>query len=135
MLPWLQQHSAVGWQTPDGLADTANAICSALAVVRLTLLKLKGSSTTISSTDLTKLQAVLQEVLSALSAATSGALQDLQLINKVEQGQQNANSGSAGNLQQQMLVPGEAQGQGQAVDAWLAVSRVQDVLDRVLELM
>jgi hypothetical protein len=93
------------------------------------------------------LKALLQQPLQTLSAAVTDALQCLQTANRIEQGDAAstamteaaaADGGSSAQQQQQqqrVRIPGDAQGAGQAVDAWLAVSRVQDVLDRVLELL
>jgi hypothetical protein len=85
------------------------------------------------------LKEMLQQPLQALSAAVADALQGLQLVNRVEQGsaasEAAAAAGGTCGQQQRVCIPGDAQGSGQAVDAWLAVSRVQDVLDRVLELL
>jgi hypothetical protein len=126
VLPWLQQQGPVGWCDADTLPDRANAVCAALAVVRLALLRGGQAS------------AGLQpQLLSALSAAVAGALVQLQAANSVEavaQQQQQQQDGAGGSAGRQRI-PGEASGAGQAVDAWLAVSRVQDVLDRVLELL
>uniref|UniRef100_A0A383WF28 Uncharacterized protein n=1 Tax=Tetradesmus obliquus TaxID=3088 RepID=A0A383WF28_TETOB len=169
VLPWLQQHSAVGWRDADQLSDNANAVCAALAVVRLALLKAQsaGSNAAAASNSTAagdaaaaaspsaaagcsigqgaEMREVLQQPLQALSAAATDALRGLQLVNRVEQG--NAASaaaatataataaGTAGQQQERVCIPGDAQGSGQAVDAWLAVARVQDVLDRVLELL
>lgn len=171
VLPWLQQHSAVGWKDADQLSDNTNAVCAALAVVRLALLKAQaaGSSATAASNSTAagdaaaaaspsaaggsssgqgaELQQVLQQPLQALSAAVTDALQGLQLVNRVEQGSAasaacqaaaataTAAAGTSGQQQERVCIPGDAQGSGQAVDAWLAVARVQDVLDRVLELL
>jgi hypothetical protein len=86
---------------------------------------------------------MLQPPLQALSAAVAEALRGLQTANRIEQGGVAstttsiavADEGSVQQQQQRVRIPGDAQGAGQAVDAWLAVSRVQDVLDRVLELL
>ena len=72
----------------------------------------------------------LQPMLAELSAAVSESLQVLQTLNRAEQA-----ATEQSTVDGRMRVPGQAQGSGQAVDAWLAVSRVQDVLDRVLELL
>jgi hypothetical protein len=172
VLPWLQQDSPVGWQDADQLSDNANAICTALAVVRLAILKMHpaaagaagiggsaagvvaaGASPTTGSSSSSNVQGanmreLLHQPLQALSAAVTDALQGLQRANKIEQGglassaaaaPEAAAAGASGVQQQQqqerVAIPGDAQGAGQAVDAWLAVSRVQDVLDRVLELL
>lgn len=153
VMPWLLQSSPVGWETPDALPGRANAVCAALAVVRLALLKStpgqasgSGSAATPaavqedaggSNSSLTQEQQLLRPALQALASAVREALQLLQVANVVEQGanaeQQGGGGSRAGDAR--VCVPGEARGAGQAVDAWLAVSRVQDVLDRVLELM
>lgn len=130
MLAWLQQNGPVGWQTADTLPDRANAVCAALAVVRLALLREKPHAGTSSSLGV-ELRQQLQLALTALSAAVGEALESLQTANMQEQGAAAVQAVAGGVVR----VPGEAQGSGQAVDAWLAVSRVQDVLDRVLELL
>jgi hypothetical protein len=120
----------VGWQTADALPDRANAVCAALAVVRLALLRDKLHASTSSSLGVESRQQ-FQPVLTALSAAVAEALKVLQTANMLEQGASAGQAVTGGVVR----VPGEAQGSGQAVDAWLAVSRVQDVLDRILELL
>lgn len=122
----------MGWQTAEALPDRANAVCAALAVVRLALLRDKPAAAAGTSSSLNvDLRQQLQLALTALSAAVGEALQALQTANMHEQGVSAAQAVAGGVVR----VPGEAQGSGQAVDAWLAVSRVQDVLDRVLELL
>lgn len=120
----------MGWQTADALPDKANAVCAALAVVRLALLRDKAVAgiTSVSKDS----RQHLQTCLAVLSAAVSNALQALQAFNSIEQAAA-VEQVAAGDGR--VRVPGEAIGAGQAVDAWLAVSRVQDVLDRVLELL
>lgn len=140
MLPWLQQGGATGWQDTEQLADRANAICAALAVVRLSLLREKGMETlpvaaaSTNGTSLSQTKAELQQLLTLLSAAVATTLNRLRLLNSMEQGLQHQPNSSSID-QQHIRIPGEARGDGQAVDAWLAVSRVQDVLARVLELL
>lgn len=131
VLPWLLQQGPVGWKTADTLADKANAVNAALAVVRLGLLRERAAAGGNTLGAASKQQ--LQSTLSVLSAAVKDALQALQAVNRLEQAAEAAAQDSAADGRVQ--VPGEAQGSGEAVDAWLAVSRVQDVLDRVLELL
>jgi hypothetical protein len=129
-MPWLLQQGPVGWQTADALPDKANAVCAALAVVRLALLRDKAVVATGGLPE--DWRQHLQTCLAVLSAAVTTALQALQAFNSVEQ------DGGAEQLPAsdgRVRVPGQALGAGPAVDAWLAVSRVQDVLDRVLELL
>lgn len=142
VIPWLQQNGASGWQDTDQLADRANAICAALAVVRLSLLKSKvpeahaAAEAEVQSEASPHIKAELEQVLAPLSAAVTQTLGSLQMLNGLEQGLQQQSAGANSSTgQQQVRIPGEAEGTGQAVDAWLAVSRVQDVLDRVLELL
>jgi hypothetical protein len=156
VLPWLQQDSAVGWRDADQLSENANAVCTALAVVRLALLKAStaagdtpaGSSATAAAGGSSNapgalLKEMLQPPLQALSATVAETLRGLQTANRIDQGGvastttslAAADEGSVQQQQQRVRIPGDAQGAGHAVDAWLAVSRVQDVLDRVLELL
>lgn len=128
VMPWLVQHGPAGWQAADTLPDKANAVCAALAVVRLGLLRSQAGVTAGSISADCKQQ--LQPILAELAAAVSGSLQALQTLNRVEQASTEQSSADG-----RTRVPGEALGSGQAVDAWLAVSRVQDVLDRVVELL
>lgn len=125
-MPWLLQQGPVGWQSADALPDGANAVCAALAVTRLVLLRVKAGSIGVDRQE-------LKAALSSMAAAVRDALAVLQAANSTEQEGQQSLGSSAGDGR--VCVPGEAQGAGQAVDAWLAVSRVQDVLDRVLELL
>jgi hypothetical protein len=129
-MPWLLQQGRVGWQTADALPDKANAVCAALAVVRLALLRDKAIKATGGLDE--DCRQHLRVCMAVLSAAVTTALQALQAFNTVEQAA-GVEQGPAGDGR--LRVPGEALGAGQAVDAWLAVSRVQDVLDRVLELL
>lgn len=143
VLPWLQQQGTNGWHDSDLLVDKGNAVCAALAVVRLSLLQGRGqpaNAAAASSSSHTKLKALLQDSLKTLSAAVRATLDALQAVNYAEQRpnqqqQFNAGSNSPSSGQHRVRIPGEAEGAGQAVDAWLAVSRVQEVLDRVLELL
>jgi hypothetical protein len=124
----------VGWQTADTLADKANAVNAALAVVRLGLLRERAAAAGGGTLGAASKQQ-LQSTLSVLSAAVSDALQALQAVNRLEQAAGAGATAQDSAADGRVRVPGEAQGSGQAVDAWLAVSRVQDVLDRVLELL
>lgn len=141
MTPWLLQHGPAGWQTEDALADRANAICAALAVVRLALLKAAAAARPDSDAagpasaidDLEPQQQQLKPALPVLSQAVADSLRALQVANKVEQGPDSSDTAGADDGRQRVC--GEAEGSGHAVDAWLAVSRVQDVLDRVSELL
>jgi hypothetical protein len=168
VLPWLRQDSAVGWRDPDQLSENANAVCTALAVVRLALLKAQPAAGNAAAGGVASVSGAiyaaggesdapgallkerLQPPLQALSAGVAEALRRLQAANRIEQDDvastaaslaaaAAADEGGSSVLQQQqqqrVRIPGDAQGAGQAVDAWLAVSRVQDVLDRVLELL
>lgn len=132
-MPWLLQQGPIGWQSADTLPDRANAVCAALAVVRLALLQGSNSS---SGDRLApeEQQEALKPALTALSTAVADALKVLQAANSVEQDAVNE-GGSGRGADGRACVPGESHGAGLAVDAWLAVSRVQDVLDRVLELL
>jgi hypothetical protein len=131
-MPWLLQEGPVGWQAADVLPDRANAVCAALAVTRLVLLRNKAGTSKDAASDIDK--EALKSALTGMTAAVREALQVLQAANSAEQGGAGGGTGSSVS-DGRVCVPGEAQGAGQAVDAWLAVSRVQDVLDRVLELL
>jgi hypothetical protein len=133
VLPWLQQEGPVGWQAGDNLPDRANAVCAALAVIRLGLLRSRTASSRSSSCIGAGAEHELKAVLTVLSGAVATVLQSLQAANSTEHGVQAG--GVVGRPDGRVCVPGKAQGAGQAVDAWLAVSRLQDVLDRALELL
>ena len=128
-MPWLQQEGPRGWQKSDNIAERANVLCSALAVVRFALLassKLAGglaSAEVIAGGPLSG--EGFKECMGPLAAAVHSALQQLQ--SERRQGGLNDDHPNAWL--------GAACGSGQAVDAWLAVSRVDDVLQRVLDLL
>jgi hypothetical protein len=140
VLPWLRQRGAVGWRDSDTLPDRANAVCAALAVVRLALLQAQhqpaGGGRAAAATAAAATPPQQQQLASALvplRAAVKAALQQLQAEGQAGEAAAPGGGSSGGDGRQR--VPGQASGSGDAVDAWLAVSRVQDVLERVLELL
>ncbi len=67
--------------------------------------------------------------LQELARAVEATLQDMQLQVYSQQQQPQQQQGT------ETFINGAADGSGNAVDAWLAVARVQEVLERVLELV
>lgn len=144
VLPWLQQEGPVGWHDATTLPEKANAICAALAVLRLGLLRGAGTGSTGGTSTAESGRASgqqLSELLHPLAGAVVDALKQLEVDYGAGGGmgqtvqQQTGFQGSSGHDDGRRCIPGEACGEGQAVDAWLAVSRMQDVLARVLELL
>jgi hypothetical protein len=158
VLPWLQPCGSAGWANAALLPEKANVICAALAIARMAVLKLQRTMQ--ADSHAAGLDPIhhqhsssncwiehLRECLSKLSEAVPTSLQQLQQevttghnVQKL-QGLQISPALLPVSVPAQQApsttvsMPGEASGTGQAVDAWLAVSRVQDVLDRVLELL
>lgn len=90
------------------------------------------------------LSQLVERQLRPLQAAVSTALEQLALAARVQQaggggsaandgGGNNAASAAAGGGGAAAATEAEACGDGQAIDAWLAVSRVQEVLGWVLQ--
>jgi hypothetical protein len=155
VLPWLRQSGAAGWHDQEQLALRSNALSAALAVVRLVLLRAARQPVVGDGGDRMQHQRppafdddaagdrnvteLLREPLAALAAAAQAALAEFQQETRGTAVERvlpmAAITAARGVPDARLRFSGDACGSGGAVDAWLAVSRLQDVLQRVLELL
>jgi hypothetical protein len=124
-MPWLQQEAPRGWKDADSIAERANVLCSALAVVRLALLTSDKIAVAAGTAGASLPLGRYKDLLRQLDCAVTLGLHKLQS----DEGQEGLDNGA------EHARMGAASGSGQAVDAWLALCRVDDVLQRVLDLV
>jgi hypothetical protein len=154
--PWLRLGGARGWRgggggggsggggQDDRLVNNANVICAALNTLRLLLLRRQqeegqggpssgsggfGGSGEGPGPGLPSDSELLASVLEPLQQAVAAALARLRA-----EASGGGGVGSGGGAAGGGVLLGEGEGTGSLVDAWLALSRVDDVLARVVEL-